>query len=283
MLLRTFITVADTGSISAAARQLHATQGGVSQQIKRLETFFNCTLLERDVRGSQLTQEGNRLIKHARRLLESNDDLCREMFGATQPENVRIGIPYDMAGAHSLPIIKTYAQRYPAVEIEIINGSSVELMQDYHKGALDLTISQCPLDEAVDEVLMVDRLVWIGPQSDIFCQRPLPLCFVTPTCTFRRTVFEMLNKANINWKTIFENASVETTLSTVRGQLAITPWLRSLIPQDLHELENKSALPLLPNYAIQLNVPKDARLAVLNMAEIIRSHYSLSKTFNAPL
>lgn len=272
-LLRTFVVVAEAGSISAAARQLHVTQGGISQQIKRLEVFFDCVLVERDARGSRLTGRGTGLLPHARRLLGLNDSLCEAMLGATTPEKVRVGVPYDMAGAHFAPILKTFAQRHPNVEVSLVSGSSVDLMQDYGKGLVDLTISQCPISEARGERLAVDALVWVGHSGELFRQRPLPLCFVTPTCTFRRTVFSLLSEAEIGWRVIFENASVDATLSTVRSELALTPWLRSLVPDDLHELASATGLPLLPDFAIQLSVSESAQPGALAMAEVIREHY----------
>ena len=272
-LLRTFVGVAEAGSISAAARRLHVTQGGISQQIKRLEAFFDCVLVERDVRGSRLTERGTGLLPHARRLLALNDHLCEEMFGATTPKTVRLGVPYDMAGAHFAPILKTYAQRHPEVEVSLVTGSSVDLMQDYGKGLVDLTINQCPMSEAEGEPLAVEALVWIGRSGELFRQRPLPLCFVTPTCTFRSTAFSLLSEADIRWRVVFENASAEATLSTVRSELALTPWLRSLVPDDLRELGSESGLPLLLDFAIQLRVAEDAHPAALDMAEVIREHY----------
>ena len=50
-LVRTFVTAADSASMTVAANSLHLTQGAVSQQIRRLEEALGCTLFERDRRG----------------------------------------------------------------------------------------------------------------------------------------------------------------------------------------------------------------------------------------
>ena len=65
-LIRSFVTVAETSSMTAAANALHLTQGAVSQQIKRLENAFGCALFERDRRGLTLTNAGERLLGKAR-------------------------------------------------------------------------------------------------------------------------------------------------------------------------------------------------------------------------
>jgi DNA-binding transcriptional LysR family regulator len=280
-LIRTFVAVAQTGSISAAARQLHLTQGGISQQVKRLEMFFDCLLLDRDPQGTQLTDRGADFLPKARRLLELNDSVCEEMIGADIRETVRVGVPYDMAGAHFAPILKAFVHSHQNVEVTIVTGSSIDLMQDFSRGLVDLTISQCPESEAVGERLSLEPLVWIGTADELFHQRPLPVCFVTPTCTFRRTVFSLLSQAHISWRVVFENASVDATLATVRSGLALTPWLRSLVPGDLRELGVDSGLPLLPDFAIELHVTQSACDEALKMAEVIRQHYCRQNSSSA--
>ncbi|GAB7531508.1 LysR substrate-binding domain-containing protein [Pseudomonas sp. 3A(2025)] len=274
-MLRTFVAVVQTGSVSAAARQLHLTQGGVSQQVKRLETFFNCLLLARNSSGVQLTEQGAELLPQARRLLQLNDSVCQDMLGTTLPEYVRVGVPYDMAGAHFAPVLKLYAHRHAHAEVTIVAGSSADLIQHLDNGLVDLIITQCPVgeeDQSAERLTEVP-LVWIGASGHLVRQRPLPLCFVTPTCRFRSTVFSLLGEANINWRVVFENASVDTTLSTVRSELALTPWLRSLVPEDLHELDAECGLPRLPTFVIELKVAAHARQGTLDMAQVIREHY----------
>lgn len=273
VLLRAFVTVAQTGSISGAARQLHLTQGGISQQVKRLESFFGCQLLERDIRGARLTSRGMDFLPKAQRLLDLNDSLCEEMTDSDTTETVRVGVPYDMAGSHFAPVLKNFSQRRRNVEVIVVSGSSIDLMNDFSKGLIDLTVSQCPEYEGVGERLSLEPLVWLGTSDDLFVHRPLQLCFVTPTCVFRRTVFSLLGEAKFSWRVIFENASVETTLATVRSGLALTPWLRSLVPDGFRILAADSGLPLLPDFAIELHVSPNAGNGALDMAEMIRQHY----------
>ena len=62
-LVRTFVTVADKASMTAAANALHLTQGAVSQQVKRLEETLGCSLFERDRRGLRLTRSGGAAVR----------------------------------------------------------------------------------------------------------------------------------------------------------------------------------------------------------------------------
>ena len=74
-LLRAFVAVADTGRMTTAARVVNVSQGAVSQQIKRLETLFDCLLFRRDADLMRLTREGERLMVRAQRLIALNDEI----------------------------------------------------------------------------------------------------------------------------------------------------------------------------------------------------------------
>ena len=276
-LIRAFVAVAETGSISSAARRLYVTQSGLSLQIKRLERFFDCVLFARDARGSRMTERGIALLPHAQRLLALNDALCEVMRGPSIPERVRVGVPYDMAGAHFAPVLKAFAHRYPASDVILVGGSSIDLMALFKRGEVELTLSQRPIgadSDASGEHLAFDDLVWIGARDADPSVRPLPLCFVTPTCTFRNTVFQVLAEERIDWKVIFENASVDATLSTVRNALALTAWLRALLPDDLCEVPAIGGLPPLPTFEIALHVAPDAGAGAMAMAAMIREYYA---------
>ena len=87
-LLRTFVTVAETGSISAAAARLGYVQSSVSEQMRRLEHDLGVTLLRRSSTGVWPTALGRRLLPDAERVLAALDDLRRT---ASAPARLRVG------------------------------------------------------------------------------------------------------------------------------------------------------------------------------------------------
>src|SRR5215213_5435160 len=105
-LLRSFVAVAETSGMTAAANVLNLTQAAVSQQIKRLEETFGCQLFERDRRGLRLTNSGERLLGKARRMLAINDEIWAEMTTAVYTGQVRLGMPYDVVNAYLPRIMK---------------------------------------------------------------------------------------------------------------------------------------------------------------------------------
>ncbi|TPL97880.1 LysR family transcriptional regulator [Mesorhizobium sp. B2-3-11] len=256
-LVRTFVTVADKASMTAAANALHLTQGAVSQQVKRLEETLGCSLFERDRRGLRLTHSGERLFDKARRLLSLNDEIWTDMMGSAVAGQVRLGVPYDLVGTLLAPVLKTYAEAYPQVEISLVCASSPELAAALAAGTIDLAVIEERVGPTSGECLAIDRLVWVGARGGAArAKRPLPVSIVADTCAFRPVVLSALNEHGLEWRSVFENGNIDATTATVRSDLAVTTWLASTVPPDLDILPFDAGLPPLPNFAINLHLPR---------------------------
>ncbi|RVD55523.1 LysR family transcriptional regulator, partial [Mesorhizobium sp. M7A.F.Ca.ET.027.03.2.1] len=255
-LIRTFITVADKASMTAAANALHLTQGAVSQQVKRLEEALGSSLFTRDRRGLRLTRAGEQLFGRGKRLLALNDEIWAEMAGTSVAGQVRLGVPYDLVGTLLAPVLKTYAETYPQIEISLVCASSPELTAALAAGTIDLAVIEERVGPSAGECLAIDRLVWVGAKGGIArAKRPLPVSIVADTCAFRPAVLAALGEHGLEWRTVFENGNIDATTATVRSDLAVTTWLASTVPADLDILPSESGLPPLPNFAINLHLP----------------------------
>lgn len=275
-LLRSFVAVADRGSMTAAANALHLTQGAMSQHVKRLEETLGTTLLERARRGLKLTRSGERLLPKARRLLGLNDEIWADMRGDAVAGKVRLGVPYDLVGTLLAPVLKTYAEACPQVEISLVCASSPELAARLAAGTVDLAVIEAPAGIAGGECLAIERLVWVGARAGwAHRKRPLPVSLVAETCAFRPAVLSALEGHGLEWRTMFENGNIDATTATVRLDLAVTAWLESTVPGDLDILAPGAGLPPLPNFSIDLHVPKHgASKAVQAFAACIRQGFS---------
>src|SRR5918996_224149 len=94
-LLRSFVSVIDAGGFTRAGERVHRTQSTVSQQIRRLEQTFGQPLLHRDGKRISPTEEGERLLAYARRILalaaEARDVVARPASGGV----ARLGVSDD--------------------------------------------------------------------------------------------------------------------------------------------------------------------------------------------
>jgi DNA-binding transcriptional LysR family regulator len=270
-LVRSFVAVADHGSMTVAAKSLHLTQGAVSQQIKRLEESFDCSLFEREGRRLELTQVGERFLGKAKRLLGMNDEIWADMRTGPLRGQLRLGLPYDLVGTCFPPIFKAFTEAYPDVEISLMCGTSPELSKALASGSLDLAVIEAATDDAGGECLRVERLVWVGARGGVaHRKRPLPISMVAESCAFRPVVLRALREKDLEWRTVFESGNIEATMATVRSDLGITAWLASTVPSDLDILGRDTDLPILPNFAISLHMPSSAGPAAREFAQYVR-------------
>src|SRR5262249_23434009 len=126
-LLRSFVSVVDAGGFTRAGERVHRTQSTVSQQIKRLEDTLGRPLLHRNGRQASLTEEGERLLSYARRLLalaeEARDAVARPTDGGI----VKLGIPEDFASQRLPKVLSQFARSRPGLRLDVRCDLSVAL------------------------------------------------------------------------------------------------------------------------------------------------------------
>ena len=111
--LRTFIVIAETGSFTKAADVVFKTQSAVSMQMKRLEERIGKAIFERDGRASKLTEDGERLLDYARRIVKLNMDAVSAFSETELTGRVRLGVPDDYADRYLPEIMARFSQSNP--------------------------------------------------------------------------------------------------------------------------------------------------------------------------
>jgi DNA-binding transcriptional LysR family regulator len=120
-LLRGFVSIVDSGSISAAARHLHLTQSTLSRRLQSLEDQCGTVLLRRDTHRMHLTDTGHRLLADARALLalaEESEQRLRNEQTAVEG-NIRIFATIDFGQSVVSRMIASFIQAHPAVTAEL--------------------------------------------------------------------------------------------------------------------------------------------------------------------
>ena len=140
--IRHFVAVYEEGSFTAAARREHATQSGLSMQIKELETALGVRLFERLPSGVAPTVIGRRLYEHATRILRDVRQLTNEMAslaGAVTGE-VHVGLMPTFTRAILAPALLSFSAAHPHVSVRVTEAYSGVLTQEVAKQALDFAI-----------------------------------------------------------------------------------------------------------------------------------------------
>ncbi len=256
-LLRTFVAVAETGSMTTAAKQLHLTQAAVSQQIKRLEELLDRPLFEREQRRLSLTTGGGMLLAKAPRLLALNDEIWATMTAPDFAGEVRLGVPHDIISAFIPPILKSFDKAWPDVRVFIVAGVTVELQEQLKDGAIDLCLTTEQSPKRGGEKLLRDPLVWVGaPNGTAYSRDPLPVALGDQSCIFRHAVLERLAKSGRNWRSVCDTSAMQPLYVSVEADLGVTALLASSVPGNLTVLGPESGLPKLPDFHICLYLPR---------------------------
>lgn len=190
--LRSFVAVADHGGFQRAAEQLHLSQAGVSQHVRRLEAATGLRLVERHGRGSRFTADGERLLASARRILTAHDDALRELTGAHL--EITIGST-EHAAARLLPSLSSALEEASAggtFRYRIDRGA--RLREGLASGQVDLALLLNATDHPGAVPVGALALSWYAAET---WQRPVPpepvpvVAFDNP-CELRKRALQTL-------------------------------------------------------------------------------------------
>lgn len=141
-----FTTIAEEGSISAAAKKLHLSQPPLSYQMKLLEEELHLPLIERSARGIALTEAGRVLYKRAQGILELSELTRKEMLAMASGFTGTLHIGTVSSSDASLLgwRIPAFHQKYPQIGFAIHEGNTFELMEMLESGLIELAIVRTP-------------------------------------------------------------------------------------------------------------------------------------------
>lgn len=143
--LRHFVTIAERGGISAAARELRITQSALSRQMKALEEQFDVPLFERGAHSLALTPAGGALLEEARKIVARIDELPEKIRIGNEGFLIRIGYAPTLAGSFLPTAISRFGQFHPRTRIQLQDSSSVEMRQGLAGGKLEVILgAECP-------------------------------------------------------------------------------------------------------------------------------------------
>ena len=193
--LQTFIAIADTGSFTKAADDVHRTQSAVSMQMRRLEERVGKTLFEKEGRTNRLTDDGERLLVYARRLMQLNRETLAAFDDAQLEGHVRIGTPDDYADRFLPEIMARFARSNPRVELTVICEPTPGLVEHIKRGNLDLALVTHNDARGQSEVVRREPLLWVTSTNHATHEEPvLPMAFGRPNCIWRRAACDVLER-----------------------------------------------------------------------------------------
>jgi DNA-binding transcriptional LysR family regulator len=161
--LRLFLSVVESGSLTAGARAMHLALASVSERIAGMEAALGAPLLERNRRGVRTTAAGDALVRHARAILGQVEQMRGELRTYATGLKGRVRLLTNTAA------IATFVPRrlceflvaHPDLSIDLDERTSVEIVQALVAGRADLGLVADSADLGLLQLhpIATDRLV----------------------------------------------------------------------------------------------------------------------------
>lgn len=230
--LRIFLSVAETGGISAAAEQLHYVQSNVTARIKKLEEELGAALFVRRSRGMSLTAAGRVLRDYAERILRLELQAADAVRGTIEDGGaVRLGSMETTMAIRLPAILKTLHSDMPAAEISVTTGRTEGLIRDVLEHRLDCAYVGGPVEhpELIREIAFEEELVLVSAREAV---APNVLLVFRPGCVYRARAEQWLREEGRLPYSIMEYGTLEGILGCVDAGLGCTLMPRAVVERS---------------------------------------------------
>lgn len=269
-LLRAFVIVARTGSFTRAGEALFRSQSAVSLQIRKLEQILGERLFRRNARTVTLTPGGERLMDYAIQILDLNSAALAAFREDDVSGLVRLGTPEDFATTDLSAALARFAAAHPDVQLEVTCDLTLNLIDQFRGGALDVALLKREPAAAVNgQRVWAEPLVWVGGSADALIPGPsVPLVVSPEPCVYRKRAFEALAAHGHEPRASYVCGSLAGALAAVRAGLGLAVLPQHMAPDDL-SVDAGETMPPLADTEIVLQTAADAGLPARRLADHI--------------
>jgi DNA-binding transcriptional LysR family regulator len=247
-LLRAFVAVAETGSFTSAAQIVGRSQSAVSQKINRLEELVETRVFDRTSRSLSLTRSGEALFAAARKMIEFNDAVMKQIRTPMGVLKLRLGISEDFIPGQLPALLARFNRLYPMVDLDLMTGLSCDILAAYDAGRLDTVIAKKNGAVPRGRVIWRDQLVWLaGSNYEVDPARPINLVMLRPPCTYRELMISTLESVRRDWVAACTASSLMGIQAAVGGGLGVSILGKSFVKNDMRILDMPEDWPALPS------------------------------------
>lgn len=263
--LEYFLVTAEELNFTKAAKRLFISQQSLSNHISNMEKEFQVILFNRTT-PLTLTYAGQALKARAQQLIALKDETYKELadikdFSVGQ---LTIGLSHTR-GRRILPeVLPAYRDRFPNIELKLVEGNSSELARDLLHGDIDLLIDLLPIrveqvemvPVCAEEILLVvpdvvlerqfpDRFEEVKERlrehTDLSLLRDCPFLLLHEGNRVRSIANELFEEAQMSPKIILETENIETTLALAMKGMGIIFYPRMFISERLDHMIDQNS------------------------------------------
>ena len=269
-LLRSFVSVVDSGGFTRAGERVHRTQSTVSQQIRRLEEDVGQPLLNRTGKDVTPTEAGEQLLSYARRLLSLAEE-ARDVLARPGNEGaVRLGINEDFAAYRLTKLLATFSRARPGLRLDVRSDQSTYLRRDLERGELDLALLKRAAGEKGGAIAVwPERVHWVTSKSHPVdpAIRSVPLIGFPAGCLYRAGAIHAIESAGRAWHMAYTSSSLAGIQAAVAAGLGLSILSEMAIQTDHRVLTARDGFAPIDRTEVALMASPDASPATLRLAD----------------
>lgn len=227
--MRYFVTVAETGSFTAASKALDIAQPAISMALTKLESELGAELINRSKRKFELTYSGEVFLKHCMHILNSTDNAMNEIKEINNLEqgSIKIAAPTLIAATKIAEIVSEFHHLRPNLAVQLKTGDSVMLNKMIQGNEQDLVIinerdvknnlDSTPIYQDEIQVLMHKNHPLANSQHipfDVLMNQPM--CASLDTVILDRFFEQVYNTKNLRPNIVLETNLQNLIISSIR-------------------------------------------------------------------
>ena len=253
--LAIFAAVAQAGGITKAAQSLNTVQSNVTQRIRLLEAELGVPLFTRHSRGVSLTTAGTQLLPYAERIGRLIGEAKQAASDGIVPRGrIAIGALESATAVRLPPILAAYGAACPEVDIEILTGTTVELIEAVLERRVEAAFVAGPVQHPaletlplIEEELVVVTAPWVA-DLDALAAAPgrdkLKLIVFRPGCSYRTRLETLLAERGLVDVRRLEFGTLDGIIGCVGAGMGVTLLPRAAVARPA--AEGRVALHALP-------------------------------------
>jgi LysR family transcriptional regulator, nitrogen assimilation regulatory protein len=271
--LKYFVGVVEAGSFTKAAAELNVAQSALSLHVRQMEEGFGTQLLVRDRMGVTLTAAGEKLLKHARIILDhvrqAEDDLTSKV--KSPAGEVTIGIPSGAARVMLTELVAFAREALPRVSLKIVEGMSGPIEEWMAAGRFNMAILYRTVDsEGAATVLAREELCLVAPKDNpphgstvrLADLHAFPLAVPMRVNNIRRSIADVVAQHGCNLDIRFEMDSLSAIVNMVTDGKAYSILTRSAVQREISSGQVRAIRivdPVITRSVVLVVNPRDER------------------------
>lgn len=258
--LEIFLKVADTGSMRAAAEELFITQPTVSGSIAELEKECNVLLFERLNKRLYITDAGKKLKVYARKMLNLQDEIVRQIASAEDSTPLKIGATVTIGTC----VLPEYISKMKGIKSKVLIDNTAKIEQCILNNTLDIGLveGRVSSDDVIATPFMRDEMMFICRSDNRFAKKAgvtleeiknEPMIFREENSGTRVVIDEAMEEAGVKVDVLWNCNNTQAILNAVRMGIGVS----ILSPRLLEGYTGLSAVPIR-----EVSIERDFQLLV---------------------